>query len=231
MKPLVGIVGKPYKGERWNYIQQVDEIREVLIKNGASVIGIVPNSFSVNKNYDVYPYYENYDLSDTSDIERILEMCDGIVLQGGGVISNYEQFIASYCLKNDIPILGICCGMLNLAIASGGKVSYEEKEYMKENHLDLVNMYKHEVLIEKNSLLYKIVNKDKLVTNSIHSGRLIDIGDSVCVAKTLDGTIEAIEYKNNKFALGIQWHPELMYVFDNDQEEIFKYFINVILNS
>lgn len=59
MKPLIGIVGKPYKGERWNYIQQVDEIREVLVKNGANVIGIIPNSKSIEQNYEIYPYYEN----------------------------------------------------------------------------------------------------------------------------------------------------------------------------
>ena len=228
MKPLIGIVGKPYKGERWNYIQQVDEIREVLVKNGANVIGIIPNSKSIEQNYEIYPYYENYDLTDTKDLEKIIDLCDGIVLQGGGVICNYEQFIADYCTKLDKPILGICCGMLNLSIPTGGKVDYCDKEYMQKHHLDLMNMYKHKIKINKNSLLYKIIGKEEIVTNSIHSGKLIEIGEYDIVATSEDGLTEAIEYKDRKFNLGIQWHPELMYKFDKDQEKIFKYFIDTI---
>ena len=62
MKPLIGIVSKPYKGNIWNYIQAVDEIREVLVDNGARVISIIPQGISIDSNYDNYPNYENYDL-------------------------------------------------------------------------------------------------------------------------------------------------------------------------
>ncbi len=228
MKPLIGLVGKPYKGERWNYIQEVEEIREALIRNGAKVIGIMPQSVSIEENYTTYPYHEDYDMTDMKDLEEIIDLCDGIVLQGGGVKCNYEQYIAKYCIKKDTPLLGICCGMINMAIATNGKVEYVDKEYMKEHHLDLNNMYKHKVKIGKDSLLYKIMQKEEIVTNSIHSGRITNSGEYKITAKAEDGIVEALEYRENTFNLGLQWHPELMYKEDKEQEKIFKYFINVI---
>ena len=89
MKPLIGIVSKPYKGKIWNYVQVVDEIREGLIDNGARVISIIPQGDSIASDYDNYPNYENYNLSNVEDYTSIIDLCDGIVMQGGGVISNY----------------------------------------------------------------------------------------------------------------------------------------------
>ena len=39
------------------------------------------------------------------------------------------------------------------------------------------------------------------------------------VAESEDGIIEAIEFQNNKFAIGVQWHPEDLFETD---ENMFK---------
>ena len=78
------------------------------------------------------------------------------------------------------------------------------------------------------SLRTGLIGKKEIITNSIHSGKLIETGKYDIVATSEDGLTEAIEYKNKKFNLGIQWHPELMYKFDKDQEKIFKYFIDTL---
>lgn len=227
MKPLIGIVGKPFKGERWNYIQNVDEIREALIENGAKVIGIMPQAISTDANWEIYPHYEDYDMKNIKDLEETIDLCDGIVLQGGGVACNYERHIANYCITKDIPLLGICCGMMNMARATNGKLDYTDKEYMKENHLDLKNMNKHKVLIDEESVLYKIMGKEEIVTNSIHSGKVVNSGDYKVIAKAEDGIVEAIEHKGKCFNMGIQWHPELLYKKDEMQNKIFKYFVEI----
>ena len=225
MKALIGLVGKPYKGERWNYIQEVDEIREALISNGAKVIGIVPQTLTVDANWKDYPHYEDYDMENMNDLDEILDLCNGIVLQGGGVACNYEWYIAKYCIEKDIPLLGICCGMMNMARATNGKLEYTDKEYMMKNHLDLSNMNKHKVTISEGSLLYKIIGKEEIITNSIHSGRVIDPGKYKIIAKATDGIVEALEYEGAYFNLGVQWHPELMYKNNKEQNDIFKSFI------
>ena len=40
-----------------------------------------------------------------------------------------------------------------------------------------------------------------------------------------DGYIEALEAKNKKFFIGVQWHPESMTHYDKNQNNLFKYFI------
>ena len=231
MKPLIGIVSKPYKGNIWNYIQAVDEIREALIVNGARVISIIPQGISIDSNYDNYPNYENYDLNNKEDYTSIIDLCDGIVMQGGGVISNYEHLIINYCIDKDIPILGICCGMTNMAIATGGEVDYSKKEYMKKYHLDISGDYKHNVIINKDSLLYKIIGKSDIMTNSIHGGSVINSGKYIISAKSVDGVVEGLEYPGNRFNLGVQWHPELLRKKDSDDNRIFSYFIDFIINQ
>ena len=42
-----------------------------------------------------------------------------------------------------------------------------------------------------------------------------------------DGIIEAIEYKNNRFALGVQWHPESIYEDSCEAKRIFDEFIKM----
>ena len=225
MKALIGIVGKPYKGERWNYIQEVDEIREALIHNGAKTIGIMPQTLKVDANWEIYPHYEDYNEENMNDLDEILDLCNGIVLQGGGVACNYERYIANYCIKNNIPLLGICCGMMNMARTTNGKLEYTNKEYMMKNHLDLSNMNKHKVIINKESLLYKIIGKEEIITNSIHSGKVVDSGKYKIIAKAEDGIVEAIEYEGKSFSLGVQWHPELMYKNNEEQNKIFESFV------
>ena len=51
------------------------------------------------------------------------------------------------------------------------------------------------------------------------------------VATSEDGVIEAIEYPNKKFILGLQWHPEKMIDFDLDANKIIKYFIDIANNK
>ena len=48
-----------------------------------------------------------------------IELCDGIILPGGEKTFEYDTYVVNYCIKNDIPILGICLGMQ--IMASTGK--------------------------------------------------------------------------------------------------------------
>ena len=42
-----------------------------------------------------------------------------------------------------------------------------------------------------------------------------------------EGYVEGIELKDKKFNIGIQWHPEISYDFDEDSKKIIDYFINI----
>jgi len=226
MKPLIGIVSKPLNAEMWKRNEIIDAVREAVICNGGRVISIVPQGISTESQYIEYPWYEHYDLENKSDYTSVVDLCDGILMQGGGVISNYEHLIINYCIEQDIPLLGICCGMTNMAFATGGKVDYSRMDYMYKKHIDTSMRYKHKVRITKNSLLYEIVGKEELRVNSLHGGKVSDPGRYRIIAHSGDGLIEGMEYTKNRFNLGVQWHPEFLWKEDTAAKQIFTAFIN-----
>ena len=228
MKPLIGIVSKPMKTDYWKLNQIVDAVREALVDNGARVFAIVPQGDSLESQYEKYPWYENFDISNKSDYTGIVDLCDGILMQGGGVISNYEHLIINHCIEQDMPLLGVCCGMTNMAFATGGDVEYSRTDYMERKHRDPSLKYKHRVRIQKDSRLYEIIGKEEIRVNSLHGGRIVDPGIYRVSACSDDGLIEGMEYPGNRLNLGVQWHPEFLRKQDPDADRIFSYFVNFV---
>ena len=82
--------------------------------------------------------------------------------------------------------------------------------------------------IEKDTELYKLIEKEKIDVNSIHS--MIATKELVePYAKTSsyseDGLVESFELTNKKFVMGIKWHLELLF---NEKyvDRLFEKFIN-----
>jgi len=154
-------------------------------------------------------------------------MCDGIILEGGIVICNYEQEIAKYCTKNDIPLLGICCGCINMALSTGGSISLDNYEYLKQKHFSLENMNMHQVKKDQNSRLFGLINKEEFSVNSIHKCKIDNPGQYKIRGFSEDGIIELLEMEGKGFNIGVQWHPE--FITDKKEENlIFKKFIEYI---
>ena len=83
---------------------------------------------------------------------------------------------------------------------------------------------KHNITINKDSILYDIYKTENLEVISLHLKKVTNVSEAFYIsAKASDGIIEALEYKDkNNFILGVQFHPEL-----NDNK-IFEYFINEV---
>lgn len=226
-KHIIGIVGKvqpKYDEDLWHRIDECDEIRYLIVKNGGNPIMLLPTEATMK--------FNDNDIKDESvlneeqliDLEQQLNLCDGIILQGGLYSCNYEIEITKMALKKDIPLLGICAGFNNILRALGSEVLLDETK----SH-DIYDMnYRHKITLEKNSLLYKLINQDVLSVNSIHS--MIATKELVeKVAKissfSEDGLVESFEVPNKKFAVGIKWHPELM-LEESYVDKIFKKFID-----
>ena len=133
-KPIIGIVGKPQCDDViWNKICISNEIKDAINKNGGVAIGIIPQS-KIKQTKEGKPFsYQNYYLDEKSlsDLFSTIDLCDGIILEGGITICDYEQEIAKYCIEKNIPLLGICCGCINMALATGGSISLENYDYLK----------------------------------------------------------------------------------------------------
>ncbi len=225
-KPIIGIIGKvqPQYGEDiWHRIDEVDEIRYLIVNNGGIAIMLLPTESTLKFNDN--DIKDNTILSDEekNELYRQIDLCDGFVLQGGLYSSNYEIEMAKRIIELDKPLIGICAGFNNILRALGTDV-IEDKT---KSHDIYDKNYRHEITVIKGTKLYKLINKDKYNVNSIHSM----IATKEIVEKyakissiSYDGLVESFELNNKKFVIGIKWHPELM-LEDEATKKIFKEFI------
>lgn len=220
-KVMIGIVTKHYKKEFYSFRDTFirDELKQAIFDNGAIAIGILPPCFEKMKVTN--DWKDVLSPKEKEDILHAINLCDGIILQGGGFSDSYECYIAKYCYENDIPILGICAGNNNLVRAVGGKIEKLEKP---QKHKSL-EKYVHEITIDTNSKLYEIIGKEKVMVNSRHQYHTSDFSILKDVAYSPDGIVEAVEDKKKRFYIAVQFHPESLYRTDENMNLIFKEFI------
>lgn len=185
------------------------------------------------------------------EMDRYLDLIDGLILSGGDDIDPayygeepisqlgdvcperdlFETMFVKKALQRRIPILGICRGFQMINVVLGGTLYQDIKTQQGSefSHLNLVNpvdTLEHEVILEKDSKLYNLMGKERLMVNSLHHQAIDKIGDNLkVVGKSTDHIIEALEYEGDHFVVGVQWHPEDLVVKDNYFLELFNGFM------
>ena len=225
-KPIIGIIGKvqPQYGEDiWHRIDEVDEIRYLIVKNGGIAITLLPTESTLKFNDNDIKDDTVLSYEEKNELYRQIDLCDGFILQGGLCSSNYEIEMAKKIIELDKPLIGICAGFNNILRAIGTDV-IEDKT---KSHDIYDKDYRHEVSIINGTKLYDLINKDKYDVNSIHT--MIAPKEKVegyanISSLSYDGLVESFELYNKKFVMGIKWHPELM-IEDEFTKNLFKKFI------
>lgn len=230
MKPIIGIVARPHKTEtNLDCMMALDPYRRAVINSGGIPILIFPTQ---KINYmEVFPKEApklNEDEKD--DLIRVLKMCDACIMPGGNRMYDYDTFITDYLYKNDIPVLGICLGMQimnaylvgeEIRVNALNKIDIETNM----NHNELDKMYVHKVTLDRTSKLFNIIGKEEISVNSRHKYVIKDeenIKDKFdIVGMSEDGFPEAMEVKEKRFFIGVQWHPENMVDIDINMKKIF----------
>ncbi len=143
--------------------------------------------------------------------------------------TNFEFKITSKALKKHIPILGICGGQQLINVVLGGTLIQHIPDFIqtKINHeqTNPRDEGSHEILIKKNTHLFRIVKSSKMYVNSAHHQAVDKLGKNlIASAFSNDGIIEAIESCKHYYCVGVQWHPE--FLIDKRDIRIFKSFIN-----
>jgi putative glutamine amidotransferase len=146
-------------------------------------------------------------------------MCDGIILQGGTDIYNYDLDAIKYIDKNNIPVLGICLGMQSLAVSKKGELDFIDNH--KRGDITIA----HNVNIDKFSKLYSIIKKEKIEVNSRHKEVVKNPGKYKVVGYDDENNIEALEDPNKDFCIGVQWHPEDLFFLNKETKYLFNAFI------
>jgi len=177
----------------------------------------------------VLPYSE-----DASAPQEALDLCDGLVITGGafdipaeiygaqagarmGPLKRgrtaFEQRVLRAALAADVPVLGVCGGMQLLAVELGGTlfqdIVQEVPGALDHEQRNDPREPGHAARIAPGSDLASIVGSSEIEVNSTHHQAVKDPGRARVCAVAPDQIVEAIEL-SDQFALGVQWHPELL---------------------
>lgn len=226
-KPVIGIVAKPgYKDEHdiWNRMDIVDELRLLVVQNGGIALVILPTENTMTFNDNDIKDETKLSEQEVKDLHQVVNMCDGIILQGGLVSCNYEIEVAKKAIELDIPLIGICAGFNNILRAIGTDVIYDKTK--SHDYYDI--NYRHNVNVIKDTKLWEISEQEKMQVNSIHE--MLATQELVKPFATIsslsdDGFVESFELNNKRFILGIKWHPELM-LNEEFTNRLFKRFVD-----
>lgn len=189
--------------------------------------------------------------TDEEELEQAYNLCDGILFTGGHDVSPavydeekrstcgiscetrdvMEGYILTECLVDNKPFLGICRGIQFVNAYLGGTLYQDlpsEYECKVEHHMEPpYDRTAHKVEILPYSKLAEILGAGMHEVNSYHHQAIKELSHEVKkMAVSEDGLIEAIEVKNQKFAVAVQWHPEFSYESNEESIKLVSAFVN-----
>ena len=168
-----------------------------------------------------------------------LQYCDGLVLSGGIDIhpalyggsleypkapelgwergrDRFEQAALEQAWARGLPVLGVCRGLQLINVTLKGTLvqdlgdagdAIHERDRMDKQHL---------VHLVAGTLLAEVTGVETAEANSAHHQAIDLLGEGLVVnCRAEDGTIEGIEWSDpagKSFMLGVQWHPERMFM-------------------
>ena len=168
---------------------------------------------------------------DPAHIDRQLDVIHGLLLTGGADYAPelygakrhpktrlmhperqvYDLELARAAIRRKVPLFGICGGHQLVNIVCGGDLLQHVPDVVRTRvvHQRAKARVRHDVIIQPETLLARIVGPRRLRVNSSHHQAVGRVGAGLRVAaRSVDGLIEAIEGKGDTFILCVQWHPE-----------------------
>ncbi len=192
-------------------------------------------------------------ITEPGDVSVLLSAVDGLVVTGGrdfnpqcygqdkidetsephDDLDRSDLAFLKHAKKMKLPTLGVCRGMQGLNIACGGTLEQHIAGKRAHHPVEPETFaekvaYRHMVTLDATSWLANTYMTNRVETNSIHHQCVDKLGDGLSiVGRADDGTVEAIESTTDWFAIGTQWHPELMdnaeLLFGRFVEDVYKH--------
>jgi putative glutamine amidotransferase len=187
------------------------------------------------------------------DVDVILGQLDGVVLTGGTdldpklfgeephpavnqaeIFRDRDRFELALCraaVGQDVPLLAICRGVQVLNVAFGGTLVQDIPSQVPSPRVHDTggdrHALAHDVAIEPGSRLFEILGRRPVVpVNSFHHQSIATVGAGLAVsARADDGVIEAVERRDCRFVVGVQWHPEGFVGQGDDFHPLFAAFL------
>src|SRR5215213_6324750 len=191
-------------------------------------------------------------IPDAELIEAFVERLDGVLLPGSasdvdpllyghephtklGPVHPLKDQTDLLVLKESeerrLPLLAICFGMQVWNVFRGGSLIQDIASVVpraiKHEQGAPRERPSHSLSINPESLLGSLAGEVSAVVNSHHHQALETIGEGLqASAWSSDGLVEAVEeVGEGRWALGVQWHPELGWETDRLSRTIFNSFV------
>ncbi|MEJ7578554.1 MAG: gamma-glutamyl-gamma-aminobutyrate hydrolase family protein [Pyrinomonadaceae bacterium] len=142
-----------------------------------------------------------------------------------------DRLVLEELEKRRMPLLAICFGMQALNVARGGTlmqdINSELPQAIKHEQGAPRTRHSHRVRLLAESLLSQLVKSESVNVNSHHHQAIDVVGENLrATSWAADGLIEAVEdTREDRFLLGVQWHPEIAWRDDKLSESIFSNFV------
>lgn len=169
------------------------------------------------------------------DARRAAELLDGVdalVLTGGGDVDParyggdpqaahaadprrdaFEEALIREALARDVPLLAVCRGHQLLNVVFGGTLRdvRDDPALARRHGITAHSLAAHPVRLSPGTVLSRRVPAARTLQVSSFHGQVVDaVGPGLRVAaRAPDGVVEALEVEGERFALSVQWHPEL----------------------
>ena len=163
-------------------------------------------------------------------IQETLDAVDGLLFSGGSDLDpelygqeahsetndvvpardSAELALRRAALERDMPVLAVCRGSQVLNVALGGDLVQHLPDVVgDEKHKHTPGVFAdHDVHVLPGTIIQRILGDRAPVKRHHHLGYGRIGGGLLESARADDGTVEALEDPNRRFALGVLWHPE-----------------------
>lgn len=192
-------------------------------------------------------------IPEASYLEEVVGMLDALLLPGSasdvdptlygrepharlGVVHPLkdatDMLVLRFAEARRLPLLSICFGMQVWNVFRGGTLIQDIESQvhgaLKHEQGAPRERHSHGVKIKPESLIARMAGGESLRVNSHHHQALETIGGNLhATAWSADGLVEAVEDTHEgRWALGVQWHPEIGWREDNFSRALFGSFIN-----
>lgn len=192
--------------------------------------------------------------------EKLLKGVDGVIVPGGFGNRGIEGIISAikYARQNDIPLFGICLGMQLMVIEYFRniikKADANSLEFDENTKTPVINIMEDQVNVTqkgatmrlgkypctldigtksydayKENLIYER-HRHRYEFNNDYRNMAIDNGLKIAGVSPDNRLVEIIEIEKNKWAVGVQFHPELK-SRPNRPHPLFKAFVHAVKSN
>ncbi|HEX8459672.1 MAG TPA: gamma-glutamyl-gamma-aminobutyrate hydrolase family protein [Pyrinomonadaceae bacterium] len=142
-----------------------------------------------------------------------------------------DALVLSEVERRGVPLLAICFGLQIWNVHRGGTLIQDIESQLPEAILHEQGTPRgrrsHRLRILAESRLAELAGGESALVNSHHHQAIETVGENLrATAWTADGLVEALEeQRTDRFAQGVQWHPEIDWAEDAFSERLFNSFV------